>query len=127
MPPDKPPLDKPPLDVTKPLFVSIREGALVPRFTLAGKVSGLIGAARGEGRTYVWHPEAITMIPAAEVAVHRKAYAHALANGDLVRRTAREHQTQQAAAEAASKAAKENREAPASPSGSAPAPVGGDQ
>lgn len=124
MPPAKPP---PPLDTSQALYVSIRDGALVPRFTLAGKVSGLIGAERGEGRAYVWHPETITMIPAAEVAMHRKAYAHALEDGDLVRRTAREYQTQQAAAEAASKAAKENREAPASPSGSAPAPVGGDQ
>jgi hypothetical protein len=112
------PPDKPPPDVTQPLYVSIRDGALVPRFTLAGKVSGLIGAERGEGRAYVWHPDRIVMIPAAEVAAHRTPYTLALAAGDIVPRTAEEY-------EAARAAQKKNRGAiGASPNGSA-TPAGG--
>lgn len=118
MPPDKPP----PLDTSQPLYVSVREGSLVPRFTLAGKVSGYIGAERGEGRAYVWRPEVIVMIPAAEVAAHRKSYTHALANGDLVRRTARDFAAQQR-----EQKAKEQREADASHSGSTSASAGGEQ
>ena len=111
------PPDKPPLDTSKPLYVSIRDGALVPRFTLAGTSGGYIGAERGEGRAYVWHPERIVMIPAVEVAAHRTPYTLALASGDLVPRTAEEY-------EAARAAQKKNRGAVASPNGSA-SPAGG--
>lgn len=112
------PPDKPPLDVTQPLYVSIRDGALVPRFTLAGASGGYIGAERGEGRAYVWHPDRIVMIPAAEVAAHRTPYTLALAAGDIVPRTAEEY-------EAARAAQKKNRGAiGASPNGSA-TPAGG--
>lgn len=112
------PPDKPPPDVTQPLYVSIRDGALVPRFTLAGASGGYIGAERGEGRAYVWHPERIVMIPAVEVAAHRTPYTLALAAGDLVQRTAEEY-------EAARAAQKKNRGAiGASPNGSA-SPAGG--
>lgn len=115
MPPDKPP----PLDTSQPLYVSIRDGALVARYTLSGASGGYIGAERGEGRAYVWHPERIVMIPAAEVAAHRTPYVQALAAGNLVRRTAEEYEAANAAAE------KKNREAiDASPNGSA-APAGG--
>lgn len=111
------PPDKPPLDTSKPLYVSIRDGALVARYTLAGASGGYIGAERGEGRAYVWHPDRIVMIPAAEVAAHRTPYMLALASGDLVPRTAEEY-------EAARAAQKKHREAVASPNGSA-APAGG--
>lgn len=117
------PPDTPPPNITQPLYVSIREGALVPRFTLAGKVSGYIGAERGEGRAYVWRPDVITMIPAVEAVKHRKAYGHALANGDLVPRTADEFEAQQRAA----LQKKEQREADASHSGSTSASAGGEQ
>ena len=111
------------LDTSQPLFVSVRSGALVTRFTLAGKASGLIGVVRGEGGAFAWHPEAIVMLPAEEVSVHRVPYGHALAQGDLVRRTEAEYQAQLAAQRAA---AKEHSEAAgASPNGSA-APAGGD-
>lgn len=113
------PPDKPPLDVTQPLYVSIRDGALVARYTLAGTSGGYIGAERGEGRAYVWHPERIVTIPAAEVAAHRTPYVQALNAGDLVQHTADEYEAAIAAAE------KKNREASiASPNGSA-APAGG--
>ena len=85
------------LDTSQPLFVSVRSGALVTRFTLAGKASGLIGVVRGEGGAFTWRPEAIVMLPAEEVSVHRVPYGHALAQGDLVRRTEAEYQAQLAA------------------------------
>lgn len=113
------PPDKPPLDTSKPLYVSIRDGALVARYTLAGASGGYIGAERGEGRAYVWHPERIVMIPAAEVAAHRTPYTLALAAGDLVPRTAEEYEAANEAAE------KKNREALAASSNGSAAPAGG--
>lgn len=118
MPPDPlppTPAETPPAG-PQPLFISCVDGKPVTRFRIGGvgarALGDPIGAERGEGRAWTYYPERVVMIPAAEVAVFGRIYERAIADGDLVRRTAKDFEQQN------------NRGADASPNGSA-APAGG--
>lgn len=131
MPPDNSP------DLPPPLYVSCVDGKPVTRYRLGergGRPGDAIGTTRGEGRTIVYRPDDIIMIPPAEVAAFGRIYLRAIKDRHLVQRTREEYDafvaTQKARknaadAEASATAASNEAEAGTAPANEPASPAGG--
>lgn len=106
--------------MAEPLYVSCVDGKPVARFSLGGRGGARgqdpIGAVRGEGRAWVYHPEIVVMIAAPEVEAFGRIYERAIHEGNLTRRTAADY--------AAQVKAQKQREADALQNGAPSAPGG---